>query len=357
MILHRTHRLRNPAPHLVAAARRPADRLRRHRRLRPRRRHAAALRRPQRPRAPRRHQQRRPGLGRQPGLADPRRRRDLRGLAAALRGVVLRLLPRDVRDPGGAHPAAGRLQVPLASARAARWRARWDWALFIGGFVPSLIFGVAVGNVLQGVPFRFDDDMHIFYDGTLLRPAQSLRPAVRAGVGGDAGDARRGLAACSRPTGRSRSGRARYGSIAALADDRAVSRWPACWLWLGVDGYRITSAVDADGPVEPAAQDGRRCRPAPGSPTTRPHPWTAGRAGARLRRRAGGAAARCVARRAVAGAAVPAALVDRRHHLDASGVSMFPFILPSSIDPRVQPDGVGRVVEPPDAVHHAGGRR
>ena len=34
-----------------------------------------------------------------------------------------------------------------------RWRAIWDWALFIGGFVPALIFGVAVGNVLLGVPF------------------------------------------------------------------------------------------------------------------------------------------------------------------------------------------------------------
>ena len=41
----------------------------------------------------------------------------------------------------------------------ARWRSNWDWALFIGGFVPALIFGVAVGNVLQGVPFRFADDM------------------------------------------------------------------------------------------------------------------------------------------------------------------------------------------------------
>src|SRR5690606_36898861 len=30
------------------------------------------------------------------------------------------------------------------------WRNGWDWALFIGGFVPALIFGVAVGNVLQG---------------------------------------------------------------------------------------------------------------------------------------------------------------------------------------------------------------
>src|SRR5262245_2347834 len=32
-----------------------------------------------------------------------------------------------------------------------QWRSRWDWALFVGGFVPALIFGVAVGNVLQGV--------------------------------------------------------------------------------------------------------------------------------------------------------------------------------------------------------------
>ena len=29
-----------------------------------------------------------------------------------------------------------------------KWRAMWDWGLWIGGFVPALIFGVAVGNVL-----------------------------------------------------------------------------------------------------------------------------------------------------------------------------------------------------------------
>jgi len=34
-----------------------------------------------------------------------------------------------------------------------RWRNNWDWALFIGGFVPALIMGVAVGNVLLGVPY------------------------------------------------------------------------------------------------------------------------------------------------------------------------------------------------------------
>ena len=49
-----------------------------------------------------------------------------------------------------------------------KWRARWDWALFVGGFVPALVFGVAVGNVLKGVPFHLDSDLRAFWDGSLL---------------------------------------------------------------------------------------------------------------------------------------------------------------------------------------------
>ena len=48
------------------------------------------------------------------------------------------------------------------------WRTVWDWALFVGGFVPALVFGVAVGNVLLGAPFRLDSDLRSFYDGSLL---------------------------------------------------------------------------------------------------------------------------------------------------------------------------------------------
>ncbi|MDR7256419.1 cytochrome d ubiquinol oxidase subunit II [Sphingomonas sp. BE270] len=48
------------------------------------------------------------------------------------------------------------------------WRSRWDWALFVGGLVPALVFGVAVGNVLLGAPFRLDSDLRAFYDGGLL---------------------------------------------------------------------------------------------------------------------------------------------------------------------------------------------
>ncbi|OXH91458.1 cytochrome d ubiquinol oxidase subunit II, partial [Burkholderia multivorans] len=54
-----------------------------------------------------------------------------------------------------------------------RWRAGWDWGLFIGGFVPALVFGVAFGNLLQGVPFRFDTDLRVSYHGSfwaLLNP-------------------------------------------------------------------------------------------------------------------------------------------------------------------------------------------
>ena len=44
-----------------------------------------------------------------------------------------------------------------------RWRATWDWALFVGGTVPALIFGVAMGNLLKGVPFSFDSELRATY--------------------------------------------------------------------------------------------------------------------------------------------------------------------------------------------------
>ncbi|HTJ93017.1 MAG TPA: cytochrome d ubiquinol oxidase subunit II, partial [Pararobbsia sp.] len=54
-----------------------------------------------------------------------------------------------------------------------RWRSAWDWALFAGSAVPALVFGVAFGNLLQGVPFAFDSDLRSTYTGSffeLLNP-------------------------------------------------------------------------------------------------------------------------------------------------------------------------------------------
>jgi len=53
------------------------------------------------------------------------------------------------------------------------WRSAWDWGLFIGGFVPALVFGVAFGNLLQGVPFAYDEFVRPEYTGSfwgLLNP-------------------------------------------------------------------------------------------------------------------------------------------------------------------------------------------
>src|SRR5579872_3531771 len=49
-----------------------------------------------------------------------------------------------------------------------RWRTIWDTALFLGGLVPALVFGVAFGNALQGVPFRFDETLRMTYTGSLF---------------------------------------------------------------------------------------------------------------------------------------------------------------------------------------------
>ncbi|MFC5705827.1 cytochrome d ubiquinol oxidase subunit II [Aeromonas eucrenophila] len=54
-----------------------------------------------------------------------------------------------------------------------QWRTSWDWALFIGSAVPPVIFGVAFGNLLQGVPFSFNQFLMLTYEGNffgLLNP-------------------------------------------------------------------------------------------------------------------------------------------------------------------------------------------
>lgn len=62
-----------------------------------------------------------------------------------------------------------------------RWRSAWDWGLFAGGFVPALVFGVAFGNLLQGVPFQFDEVLRPTYTGSffaLLNPFALLAGVV-----------------------------------------------------------------------------------------------------------------------------------------------------------------------------------
>jgi cytochrome d ubiquinol oxidase subunit II len=49
-----------------------------------------------------------------------------------------------------------------------RWRNTWDWGLFIGGTVPALVFGIAFGNLIQGVPFHLDELLRVHYTGSFF---------------------------------------------------------------------------------------------------------------------------------------------------------------------------------------------
>jgi cytochrome bd ubiquinol oxidase subunit II len=131
----------------------------------------------------------------------------------------------------------------------AAWRNGWDWALFIGGAVPALIFGVAMGNVLQGVPFRFNDDLMIFYDGTffgLLNPF-----ALLAGVVSLSMIVMHGAAWLNLKTEGTVQARARrYGSIAALVMMAAYAL-AGLWLAAGIQAYAFSVPPVANGPSNP----------------------------------------------------------------------------------------------------------
>lgn len=51
----------------------------------------------------------------------------------------------------------------------ARWRNVWDWVFFVGSLLPALLTGVALGNVIRGVPLDADTEFagNFF---TLLNP-------------------------------------------------------------------------------------------------------------------------------------------------------------------------------------------
>ncbi|MGB3338681.1 MAG: cytochrome d ubiquinol oxidase subunit II [Devosia sp.] len=133
-----------------------------------------------------------------------------------------------------------------------RWRAAWDWALFVGGFVPSLILGVAVGNVLLGAPFHLDDSMRAFYTGSfflLLMPFALLCGLVSLGMIVTQGAA----VIAGRTTGPLAERARSYGTVAGLAT-LLLFALGGVWIALGIDGYSISSVVDGNAAINPLAK-------------------------------------------------------------------------------------------------------
>ncbi|WP_182422367.1 cytochrome d ubiquinol oxidase subunit II [Aureimonas sp. ME7] len=210
-----------------------------------------------------------------------------------------------------------------------RWRETWDWALFVGGFVPALIAGVAVGNVLLGVPFGLDATLRASYSGNffgLLTPFALLAGLLSVGMCVAQGAAVI-TARCEGPVAE----RARaYGGWAALAT-AALFALGGIWVAYGLEGYVVTSVQDSAAPSNPLAKTVTREAGAWVANYGR-HPWMliapalgllgslAGFAGLRL------------------GLKVPTILATSTAIfgiISTAGLSLFPFLLPSSTTPDV----------------------
>lgn len=129
------------------------------------------------------------------------------------------------------------------------WRSFWDYSLFVGGFVPSLIFGVALGNVLQGVPFYYDEYLRPFYTGTFF---SLLNPfALLCGLLSVCMLAMHGAFFIELKTEGNLQQRAVHvGRISALLT-LFIFIGAGFWLHYAIDGYSLTSALAHDGPSNP----------------------------------------------------------------------------------------------------------
>lgn len=125
-----------------------------------------------------------------------------------------------------------------------RWRNAWDWGLFVGSFIPAVVFGVAFGNLFLGVPFSFDDNLLSTYTGNfwqLLNPFAILAGLVSATMLIMQG----GAYLAHRTEGAIQQRTIRYSIISAVA---MVVLFVGAGFWVQtLDGYVITSAIDPGG--------------------------------------------------------------------------------------------------------------
>lgn len=206
------------------------------------------------------------------------------------------------------------------------WRSSWDWGLFIGSVVPPIIFGVAFGNLLIGIPFHYDEFMRPYYTGTFL---QLLNPfALLSGVISLTMIVMHGATWLQMRTLDGLESRARH--IAKLAALILIACFAIAGIWLstGIEGFVINAMPDANTAFTP---DLKHVSQQAGAWLTNYHtyPWMvaapiAGFMGALLvfisahNRRSGWAF--IASSLAITGIILTAAF------------SMFPFIMPSSSD-------------------------
>jgi cytochrome d ubiquinol oxidase subunit II len=209
----------------------------------------------------------------------------------------------------------------------AGWRNVWDGALTIGGVVPALIFGVAVGNVLQGVPFAFDDTLRVTYTGgffDLLNPFALLCGVISVAMLVMHG----GVFIALKTEGVIA---ARGARAAMLAAPLMVALFAVAGVWVayGIDGYAFAAASINDGPSNPL---GKEVLVRTGGWLTNYGIWPAAMAVPAMGI-VGAVLAVVLLKLRRPGAAFVASAIGVAGVVGTVGVSMFPFLLPSSTDP------------------------
>lgn len=122
-----------------------------------------------------------------------------------------------------------------------KWRKTWDYALCFSGAVPPIIFGVAFGNLLQGVPFELNEFMMSKYHGTffaLLNPF-----ALLCGVLALMLFVMQGATWLQMKTTEELHARAR--NVAQITGLIAIALFVIGGFWVqSIEGYVITSTID-----------------------------------------------------------------------------------------------------------------
>lgn len=208
-----------------------------------------------------------------------------------------------------------------------RWRTVWDWALFVGAVVPAVVFGVAFGNLLQGVPFYYDDTLRSFYTGSfwgLLNPFALLVGLVSLSMLVMHGAIYLQL----RTEGDINTRAARAAQLFGILFIAAFAL-AGFGVALNIQGYRIASIPDVNAALTPLQKTVTLAAGAWLDNYGR-HPWMLL---APIAGFAGGFVAVVLARQRRAGSAFIASCAALAGVVLTAGLAMFPFMLPSSARP------------------------
>jgi cytochrome bd ubiquinol oxidase subunit II len=193
--------------------------------------------------------------------------------------------------------------------------------------VPSLIMGVAVGNVLLGAPFHIDDTMRIFYTGNffgLLMPFALVAGLISVGMIVVQGAA----VIAGRTEGRMAERARTFGIVAALV---TAALFALAGVWVGfIDGHVVTSAINPNAPINPLS---KTVELVPGGwlANYRTYPWMMA---APILAFAGLAVAIISLRGRARLLALLGSSTAIFGIISTAGLSIFPFFLPSATEPR-----------------------